>query len=125
MGKNNNKVKLTVTYDMGWQKRSSGRRYDSYIRHALIIGGRVKGIIGMVLYSKAFRKCDAAENREEEAEEHEFLKNFEGRSRSMEASVILNIVKDAFYNHLFIIDIIVRDDEITMQAVLNHPSIGV
>ena len=27
--KNNNKVKLTVTYDMGWQKISSGRRYDS------------------------------------------------------------------------------------------------
>ena len=27
--KNNNKVKLTVTYDMGWHKRSSGRRYDS------------------------------------------------------------------------------------------------
>ena len=36
--KNNNKVKLTVTYDMGWQKRSSGRRYDSSRGHAIIIG---------------------------------------------------------------------------------------
>ena len=61
--KNNNKVKLTVTYDMGWQKRSSGRRYDSSSGHAFIIGARIKGIIGMVLYSKACRKCDAAENR--------------------------------------------------------------
>ena len=26
--KNKNKVKLTVTYYMGWQKRSYGRRYD-------------------------------------------------------------------------------------------------
>ena len=38
-GNNNNNVKLTVTYDMGWQKISSGRKYDSYRGHALIIGG--------------------------------------------------------------------------------------
>ena len=51
--KNNNKVKLTVTYEMGWQNRLSGRRYDSSSRHAFIIGARSKGIIRMVLYSKA------------------------------------------------------------------------
>ena len=59
-GKNNNKVKLTVTYDMGWQKRSSGRRYDSSSGHAFIIEARSKGIIGMVLYPKACCKCDSA-----------------------------------------------------------------
>ena len=48
--KNNNKFKLTVTYDMGWQKRSSSRRYDFSSRHTFIIGARSKGIIGMVLY---------------------------------------------------------------------------
>ena len=61
--KNNNKVKLTVTYDMGWQKRSSGRRYDYSSGHAFIFRARSKGIIGMFLYSKACRKCDAAEKR--------------------------------------------------------------
>ena len=76
--KNKNKVKLTVTYDMGWQKRSSCRRYDSSSGHAFIIGSRSKGIIGMVLYSKAFRNFDAVEKRREEAEEHECSKNFEG-----------------------------------------------
>ena len=68
-GKKNNKVKFTVTYDMGWQKRSSGKRYDSSIRHAFIIRVRSKGIIGMVFFSKAFRKSDADENRREKAEE--------------------------------------------------------
>ena len=63
---------------MGCQKRSSGRRYDSSSGHAFIIGGRIKGIIGMVLYSKAFQKCCAAEKIGEEAEEHEFPKNVEG-----------------------------------------------
>ena len=50
----------------------------------------------MVLYSKACRKCDPAENREEESEEHEFPKNFEGSSKSMEASAILKMAEDAF-----------------------------
>ena len=91
-GKNYNKVKLTVTHDMGWQKRSSGRRYESSSGHAFVIGGRRKGVIRMVLYSKACRKSDAAENIGEEAEEHECPKNFEVSSKSMEASAILNMV---------------------------------
>ena len=66
--KNNNKVKLTVTYDMGWQKISYYRRYDSSSGHAFIICGRSKVIIGIVLYSKALRNCDSAENRGEEVE---------------------------------------------------------
>ena len=66
-GKNKNKVKLSITYDMGWQKISYGRRYYSSSRHAFIIGGGSKGVIGMVIYSKACRKCDATEKRGEEA----------------------------------------------------------
>ena len=62
-GKNNNKVKLTVTYNMGWQKRSSGRRYDSSSGHAFIIGSRSNVIIGMVLYLKTCRKCDSVKKR--------------------------------------------------------------
>ena len=60
----------------------------------------------------------------EEAEEHECPKNFEGRSKSMEASAILKMVEDAFLNRFFVIDIIVSDNYSTMQAVLKHPSKG-
>ena len=86
---------------MGWQKISSGRRYDSSSGHAFIIGERSKGIIGMVLYSKAFRKCDAAEKILEEAEEHEFPKIFEVSSKSMKASKIMKMVNDALYNSFY------------------------
>ena len=34
-GKNNNKVNITVTYGMGWHKRSSGRRNESSIEACL------------------------------------------------------------------------------------------
>ena len=93
---------------MGWQKRSSGRRYDSSSGHAFIIGGRSKGVIGMALHSKAWQKCDSAEKILEEAEEHECPKNFEGRSKIMEDSAILKMVEDAFYNCLFIIGVVFR-----------------
>ena len=63
-----NKVKLIITYDMSSQKRSSERRYDSSGRNAFIIGGISKGIIGMVLYSKAFKNCDSTGKRVEEEE---------------------------------------------------------
>ena len=43
----------------------------------------------------------------------------------MEASAILNMLEDAFYNSFFIIDDIVKNNDSTMRAVINHPSIGV
>ena len=43
----------------------------------------------------------------------------------MEASTILKIAEDALYNHFFIIDVIVSEDDSTIQAVIKHPSKGV
>ena len=78
----------------------------------------------MVFYSKVCRKCDAAENIGEWVEEHECPNNFEKSSKSMEASAIMKMVEDALYNRLFIIDVIVSDDDSTIGAVLKHSSKG-
>ena len=43
----------------------------------------------------------------------------------MEASAILKMVEDAYYNYFFIINGIVRDNNSTMRAVLKHPIVGV
>ena len=114
-----------MTYNMGWQKRSSGRRYDSSRGNALIIGARSKGIIGIILYPKSCRKCYHSEKIGEEAEEHDFPKNFEGGSKSMEASAILKMVEYELYNRFFIVDVIVSEDDSTMRDVLKHPLIDV
>ena len=42
----------------------------------------------------------------------------------MEASEILKMVEDAFYNRFFTIDIIVSNDDSRMRAVIKHPSKG-
>ena len=60
--RNKNKVKLTVKYDMGCKKRSHGRRYKSSSGHTFIISGKYKGVIDVVLFSKAYLKCDATDN---------------------------------------------------------------
>ena len=58
-------------------------------------------------------------------EEHECPKNFDGRSKIMEASAILKMVEDAFYDRLFFIDVIVSDDdsndkEAIIECILYH-----
>ena len=67
----------------------------------------------MIPYSKACRKCDSVEKRGEESEEHECPKKFEGSSKIIEASAILKIVEDAFYNRSFIVDVIVSENDST------------
>ena len=42
----------------------------------------------------------------------------------MEASAILKMVEDAFYNRFFIIDVIVSHNDRTMVAVIKHPYRG-
>lgn len=38
-------VKLTISYDMGWNKRSSGNKYDSISGHGFILGKHTKMIL--------------------------------------------------------------------------------
>ena len=42
----------------------------------------------------------------------------------MDDSAILKMVDDAFYNLFFINDVIVSNNDITIRAVINYPSIG-
>ena len=43
----------------------------------------------------------------------------------MEASDILKMVEDSFYNRFFIVGVIFINDDSKMRAVLKHTSIGV
>ena len=63
-------VGLDVAYDMGWQKRSSGRRYDSKSGHAFLIGLTTNKIIGVVVFCKDCRKCMEAEKKGVPPEPH-------------------------------------------------------
>ena len=52
--------KLTASYNMGWQQKSSGRKYDSYSGYGLLIGMNTKKVIGFKVKSKTCRVCSLA-----------------------------------------------------------------
>ena len=52
-------VGVVVAYDMGWNKRSTGTRYDSISGHGVAIGQLTKKLIGLIMYSKQCSICDA------------------------------------------------------------------
>jgi hypothetical protein len=57
------KLQLTVKYDMGWQKRSSGRKYDSRSGVGTMIGEKTGKILGCGVRIKDCRMCTLAERK--------------------------------------------------------------
>ena len=49
-----NMPRLTVTYDMGWQQRSSGNKYNSVSGHAFCIGGYTSNIKGLLCVRQGY-----------------------------------------------------------------------
>ena len=127
-------VPLTVCYDMGWNKRSSGTRYDSVSGHGLMIGAYTKKVIGYKSLSKECSVClklmrklgekkhdNLPEGEDEEKPEaHECVKNHQGSSKSMECEAILELVKEAYFERNFVVGTIVADDDTTMKKILRH-----
>ena len=113
-------VKLTISYDMGWNKRSSGNKYDSMSGHGFVLGGRTKKILQHMVLSKQCSKCSIAAAMKRSAEEHECPKNHTGSSKSMECEAIFRMVKEAYYKHKYSISTIISDDDSTMKSNLKH-----
>ena len=120
------KVPLTICYDMGWNKRSSGTRYDSVSGHGIMIGGYTKKVIGFKSMSKECSVCSNFEKQKKKDEElvnppeHECTKNHDGSSKSMECEAILQLVTEAFIERNFMVGTIVADDDTTMKKTLRH-----
>ena len=112
-------VKLVVMYDMGWNKRSSGNKYDSISGHGFLLGGNTRKVINYRCMSKYCRKCFLAERTKKKVD-HECPKNHIGSSKSMECEAIFRMVKDAFFNHGYTCGVIVSDDDSTMKSNLKH-----
>ena len=64
-------VPLTVMYDMGWNKRSSGNKYDSVSGHGFLVGGNSKKIMNYRAMSKSCTKCSKAKLTGNKAVPHE------------------------------------------------------
>ena len=77
------KVGLAVSYDMGWQKRSTGKVYDSMSGHRFIFGCRTGNIIGFRVKSKACSTCSRANSLNVAPKEHDCQINWDSASGAM------------------------------------------
>ena len=79
---------------MGWQKRGSGRKYDSMSGVGTMIGHYTQKIINCGIRSKTCRTCTYWSNKNVVPPEHDCSKNFLGTSKAMEADVGATLVKN-------------------------------
>ena len=115
-----NEIKLTASYDMGWNKRSSGTTYDSTSGHGFVIGGRTKKIMQHRVLSKCCSKCSIAKRENRTPPKHECPQNHIGSSKSMECEAIYRMVIEAYDKLHYTIGTIISDDDSTMKSNLKH-----
>uniref|UniRef100_A0A8W8P2F2 Exonuclease domain-containing protein n=1 Tax=Magallana gigas TaxID=29159 RepID=A0A8W8P2F2_MAGGI len=82
--KNKQSTSITVSVDGAWQKRGSGRSYDSLTGHCSMIGSQTGKIVGYSVRNKFCRQCDNATERNQLPPPHNCKRNWTGSSKSME-----------------------------------------
>ena len=120
------KIGIAVSYDMGWQKRSTGRVYDSISGHGYLIGCRTGKIIGMQVRQTKCKKCQAENSNGTPAATHECMVNWDGGSGAMEAAVAMDLIVAVYEKtdgrvHC---EVLVSDDDSTMRSHLQHSENG-
>ena len=114
-------VGLDVAYDMGWQKCSSGRRYDSKSGHAFLIGLITNKIIGVVVFCKDCRKCMEAEKKGVPPEPHANCpRNYNNSSKAMESDGAVKLVLQIHnqYNKMVCINHFLGNNDSTTRSLL-------
>ena len=123
----NNPVKLTVSYDMGWSKRSTGKVYDSLSGHGYLVGTRTGKVVRMGVLSKKCSICSAHNRTNNTAvPPHSCMINHDGSSGSMEAKLgvmMLEGICDEYKGGAFC-EAIVSDDDSKLRSKLRHVTNG-
>jgi hypothetical protein len=110
------KRKLSTCGDCRWDKRSSGRRYDSMSGCTCMIGCRSQLVLDIAAMSNYCIKCA----RKIEHEPELCPKNVECSSKGMEAIGSAKIVGELFDNYEAYICEYVGDDDASTKKVLRH-----
>ena len=112
-----------MSYDMGWNKRSTGTRYDSISGQGVMIGAKTRKVIGFKTISKKCGKCDRLHRslsiapNEAVPQHNDYVKNHHGSSKSMECQALLMMEKEA-PTRGFRIETVIADDDTTMKKIM-------
>jgi hypothetical protein len=111
---------LRVSYDMAWQQRSSGKKYNSPSGHALFVGGYTRKPISMIIKSKLCSYCKNWKQRKpgEAVPPHCCFMNYEGSSGAMEPLACLDMTIELYRNKHCKIGLICADDDASTRSML-------
>jgi hypothetical protein len=105
-------AKIDVSFDMGWQQRSSGNRYASLSGDALLVGCITRKPVAFIVKSKICNFCKAWNKKNlEDPPWHDCRANHGGSSSAMEPVACLEMVVDLFDTKHCIINRICCDDD--------------
>ncbi|XP_056006937.1 DNA polymerase III PolC-type-like [Ostrea edulis] len=85
---------LTVSFDGAWQKRGTGRSYNSLTGHASLIGEKTKKCLGYSVKSKKCRICDSAKQKNVPVRKHNCSRNWSGSAKAMEPAMACEMVQN-------------------------------
>ena len=117
----NGRLGLFASWDMGWQRRSSGRAYNSLSGIGFLLGGMTNLIMSLAVFSKLCVTCDVDVRLGRTKTPHWCPKNHYKSSRGMEALGGLQCVLDVYkQNDGAYICGICTDDDAPTCAILRH-----
>ena len=105
---------LTVAYDMGWQRRSTGRRYNSMSGIGVLVGNETNKILNYGVRQKDCRICTLYRHKNATVPYHDCHANFQG---SMEADLAAELVNDMARKDVTVVKIIIDDDSTTLARL--------
>ena len=122
-------VDFAASFDMAWQKRSSGNAYDSTSGHAFMVGALNKKIIGMIVMAKVCAFCRAWDKKHVDCENcetphntpnHNCSRNHTGSSKSMEPKAGVLLLEEIYMRGKVPIYTLIGDDDSTLTANMRH-----
>nr|XP_034316705.1 uncharacterized protein LOC117686129 [Crassostrea gigas] len=108
--KNKQSTSITISVDGAWQKRGSGRSYDSLTGHCSMIGSQTGKIVGYSVRNKFCRQCDNATERNQLPPPHNCKRNWTGSSKSMEPDMVVDLIGQAVQKGVQIEGLVADDD---------------
>jgi hypothetical protein len=115
---------ISCSFDMGWQQRSSGVRYNSPSGHALLVGAHTRKPVAFVLKSKRCNYCFQWKKKMKGIEDpfpplpHKCTRNHESSSSAMEPQACLSMVVSTFDRYHVVVERICADDDSSTRALL-------
>ncbi|XP_061171002.1 uncharacterized protein LOC133180520 [Saccostrea echinata] len=110
---------LTVSVDAGWQKRGSGRSFDSLSGHCSMIGSQTGKIIDYDIRTKCCKICESATRSGKDPKDHDCRKNWEGSSKAMEKDMVAKMVSRKMEEGVNITNVVADEDTTTFCHLRN------